>query len=168
MHRSCNIGLIALVAILPLELFAGTASAIAGGDGRDLGFYKSESRPYSFEFSNLSLDRALFIISGRTGAEFIYEPHITQGITVTSVFREQELRAILNELLGEFGLEARRIRTGVFVIRYSMRNSLPLYPFPKVNVDLLARRHVHAGQVASTVTEQKLPLRDVIRNLVLP
>ncbi len=168
MQRSWNIKLITVVTILSLDFFAGTVLAEVNGHDKGLKSRIPESGPYSFEFRNQPLDRALFIISGRTGAEFIYEPHITNGIMVTSVFREQELRVILNELLGEFGLEARRIRTGMYVIRYSMRKSLPVYPFLTEDVDVLARRHIYASQVASAATEQKLPLSDVIRNLALP
>ncbi len=168
MQRILQIIFVTPAALLLLVISAGVGLAEVKLNSIDQQFRTPESGTYSFEFKNEPLDRALFVISGRTGAEFIYEPWITDGIMVTSVFRDKELRAILHALLGEFGLEARRIRTGVFVIRYSMRRYLPVHQLPSEGAGVLARRHVTPRPVASAAKDHSLPVRDIIRQLALP
>lgn len=87
-------------------------------------FHDEDTGRWSFEFENEPLDRALFIISERTGTEFVYEPRVTAGIEVSLRIRDAELGDSLDELLQPWGLEARRIRTGMYVIRYSLRSPL--------------------------------------------
>jgi len=85
---------------------------------------------YQFEFRNESLSQALYVISERSGADMIFDPAITEGVEVSGTFEGELLRLLLDDLLRPAGLEARRIRTGVFVIRYRMRRDLdPIVTF---------------------------------------
>jgi hypothetical protein len=130
--------------------------------------YSQEPGTWSFEFRNVTLDRALFLISERTGAEFIYEPRLTAGVMVTAEFKQIELGSILEALLLPSGLEARRIRTGIYVIRQSLRRNLP----PQT----LATRRGHESdpvpgplqRVPSRATDHSIPIHEVIRQLALP
>lgn len=126
-----------------------------------------KSGPWSFEFRNEPLDRALFVISEHTGTDFIYEPGITAGIYVTAVFRKKELGDILEELLLPFGLEARRIRTGIFVIRHSLRRELVPHLLPALQGDPLPDL-LSLQSVPSAAAEHGLPLRKIILQIVAP
>lgn len=85
---------------------------------------QQSNRRFSFEFRNDPLDVALYRISHTTGADIIYESLLTKGVMVSAVFRDQPLGSILDDLLRPAGLEARRIRTGMYVVRYSLRRSM--------------------------------------------
>lgn len=123
---------------------------------------------WSFEFRDEPLDRALFLISERTGAEFIYEPRLTAGITVRAVFREEELRDILDAVLLPSGLEARRIRTGIYVIRHTLRReiSAPARVVPEPDGQRLAP--LAPKRVPAAATDQALPVSEIIRKIVVP
>ncbi len=137
----------------------------AGCDHRESSLH--QSGPWSFEFRNEPLDRALFVISEHTGTDFIYEPGITAGISVTMAFREKELGDILEELLLPFGLEARRIRTGIFVIRHSLRKYLAPHLLPALQGDPFPA-HFLLRRVPASATENDLPLRKIILQIAVP
>lgn len=144
-----------------------TASALSlEGDQRESGIQKSG--PWSFEFRNEPLDRALFVISEYTGTDFIYEPGITAGILVDAVFREKELRYILDELLLPVGLEARRIRTGIFVIRHSLRKEMEPRELPVMQANDSLTAHLFLRRVPAAATERDLPLREIILQIAVP
>ncbi len=79
---------------------------------------------FSFEFRNDPLDHALYMISQATGIGIIYESNLTAGVRVSAVYREELIGPILDNLLQPTGLEARRIHTGMYVVRYSLRSEL--------------------------------------------
>ncbi|TVQ71260.1 MAG: hypothetical protein EA363_06305 [Balneolaceae bacterium] len=127
-----------------------------------------KSGPWSFEFRNEPLDRALFVISEHTGTDFIYEPGITAGIFVTAAFSEKKLGDILEELLLPFGLEARRIRTGIFVVRHSLRKELAPRLLPALGAADTLPVHLSLQRVPSAAAENGLPLRKIILQIVAP
>jgi hypothetical protein len=123
---------------------------------------------WSFEFRDVTLDQALFRISERTGAEFIYEPRLTAGKTVTRSFTEEELRGILDAVLLPTGLEARRIRTGIYVIRHTLRREIS----PLSRIGPGSERPQPAllmpQRVPATTTTMNVSIRDIIRQIVVP
>ncbi len=123
---------------------------------------------WSFEFRNITLDRALYLISERTGAEFIYEPRVTAGAMVDAEFREKELISLLDALLLPSGLEARRIRTGIYVIRQSMRRALPTQMLTTRRTYEPVPTPIQPQQVPVKATDRTVPLREIIRQIVVP
>ncbi len=169
MQRILNIFLMYLTVFILLANCADTVQAAAGVMNIHAQRLQTrDTQTYNFEFRNESMDRVLFIISERTGAEFIYEPQVTDGIRVNAVFRDEELRTILNGLLSPAGLETRRIRTGVFVVRYSMRKMMAGRLLPSEGTDRLARQQLAGMYVASSSTDLTIPVREIIRQIVLP
>ncbi len=165
--RTLAVTLCLMSTVLFATAHQATASiSLTGCDHRESGVQKSG--PWSFEFRNEPLDRALFVISEHTGTDFIYEPGITAGFSVTAVFREKELGDILDELLSPFGLEARRIRTGIFVIRHSLRKELAPRPLPALRTGDPLTAHLPLRRVPAAATENDLPLRKIILQIVVP
>ncbi|MFO8029425.1 MAG: hypothetical protein R6U28_06165 [Cyclonatronaceae bacterium] len=131
--------------------------------------YNGENVRWSFEFENESLDRALFIISDRTGTEFVYEPRVTAGIEVSMRFRDAELGDILSELLLPWGLEAWRIRTGMFVIRFYLRSPVVGQVLASEGFRTRYRDLVPDMEPVRTRTlERSLTVSEVILHLSLP
>lgn len=124
--------------------------------------------PWSFEFRNEPLDRVLFVISEYTGTDFIYEPGITAGISVNAAFSDKELRYILDELLLPVGLEARRIRTGIFVIRHSLRKEMAPHPLPAMQAGDPFKAHLSLRRIPVAAADNDMPLREIILQIVMP
>lgn len=142
------------------------STQLPGGGEREAGIQKPG--PWIFEFRDEPLDRVLFVISEQTGTDFIYEPGITAGISVTASLRGKELRHILDELLVPVGLEARRIRTGIFVIRHSLRKEMAPHSLPALQARDLLPTHLSLRRVRAAATENELPLREVILQIAVP
>ncbi len=129
----------------------------------------SPAGTHRFEFRNEPLDRALFVISARTGAEFIYEPQITRGVIVNGIYQDSSLGVILDELLTPTGLEARRIRTGMYVVRHAMRRSLPGRMLPTEGADLLARSRLQPYRKTEMIgADRTLTVSEIILRIVIP
>ncbi|MBP3192543.1 STN domain-containing protein [Natronogracilivirga saccharolytica] len=128
---------------------------------------------YSFEFHDEPLERALYLISEKTGTDFLYESELTDGVMVRAVFREKPLRDILDELLEPEGLEARRIRTGIYVIRHSLRQHIrPLAEVPAgagSRVDALRSEAMQPLVLPfSAAFDEPVPLSEIILRRSLP
>ncbi len=148
---------------------AGAQAADKRNPGQDASKTGSTSTErWDFEFRDVTLDQALFRISERTGAEFIYEPRLTAGKTASGEFRDSELRAVLDAILLPAGLEARRIRTGIFVIRLTLRREIN----PVMSVVPEAQSSTPTIRVPQRVparaTDLEIPVSEIIRKIVVP
>lgn len=109
-----------------------TSGRIAQWENSNEVFFPSDFQPerFSFEFNGVTLDRALFEIAETTGLEIVYESYLTEGETVNAHYQDEPIRLILDQILTPAGLEAQRIRTGMFVIRFSLRRKIQPLIFP--------------------------------------
>jgi len=163
--------LTATLCLMPAAWFAATDCVTASALPVERSLQESSIQqpgPWSFEFRNEPLDQVLFVISEYTGTDFIYEPGITAGISVTAAFRDKELRFILDELLLPVGLEARRIRTGIFVIRHSLRKELTPRLLPALQAGDPFKAHVSLRRIPVAAADNDMPLREIILQIVMP
>lgn len=140
--------------------FANTPS---GGSSPSL----ADENRYTFEFIDVALDRALYVVSESAGADIIYESDLTTGKTVTAAYKEMTLRMLLDDMLEPHGLEAQRIRTGVYVIRPSLRRALdPAIRLVSVQGGVRPEREELMAQLRITDALTGMDLQDGVRLVV--
>ena len=162
----CTLLIVAMIWLLP----AGTDASSGPAYGP---VYGPDDPVYSFEFHDEPLERALYRISEKTGTDLLYESALTRGVMVQAVFRQQPLRDILDSLLKPEGLEARRIRTGIYVIQYSLRRNIPPPPVVPARsgqrVDGLRAEMMQPVPLPShTAFDEPMSLSEIIRRHALP